>query len=189
MALGPYTQLCFVSPDLDRSMARWGRAGAGPFYVGESASLPPGRTYRGAPATDPFRAAIAFLGTTQIEIVQPLDDQPSFYREVMGRFPGHEGEEVLHHVQPSVRPMPKDRFDAECAALEGDGFVCVATLTAPGGGTVRYYEEPGAKLGFFIEMSHKTEEAFALMERMFRQHLSWDGADPVRAMRTLAAAG
>mgnify|MGYP003574955684 CR=1 FL=1 len=187
MSLAPYTQICYVSLDLDRSIERWIRAGAGPFYVGDSASLPPDRTYRGAIAVDQFRAAIAFLGSTQIEIVQPLDDQPSFYREVLERNRADAKEEVLHHVQPKARPMSEAAFDEECHKLERDGLNCVATLTAPGGGTVRYYEDPANLLGFFIEMSHKSERVFALMEKMFEQHLAWDGKEPVREMRTLAS--
>jgi hypothetical protein len=187
MALGPYTQICYVSLDLQRSIDRWILAGAGPFYTGDSSALPQNRTYRGEPATDRFRAAIAFLGSTQIEIVQPLDDGPSFYREVLERDSADGGDEVLHHVQPKARAMSLDAFDAECARLERDGFICVATLTSPGGGTVRYYEDPARQLGFFIEMSHKDERMFALMEKMFAQHLAWDGKDPVREMRSLSS--
>jgi len=186
MGLGPYTQICYVSLDLDRSIDRWIRAGAGPFYIGDSSTLPPDRTYRGEIATDQFRAAIAFLGSTQIEIVQPLDEQRSFYREVLERHPADASDEVLHHVQPKARPMSEAAFDEECRQLERDGLNCVATLTAPGGGTVRYYEDASNLLGFFIEMSHKSERVFALMEKMHAQHLAWDGKDPVREMHTLA---
>jgi hypothetical protein len=79
-----YMQLCWVVPDLEAAIARWVElAGAGPFFLFEDVHFDEG-VYRGTPAdVAPHRAAIGQHGDMQIELIQPLGDDPGIWRDVV----------------------------------------------------------------------------------------------------------
>ena len=182
MSLTNYTQTCYVVDDLDQALGGWIEAGAGPFFTVDSSIIPGERLYRGKVATDTFRVGLGFIGTTQLEIIQPTDEQPSIFREVMGT--GVTGN-ILHHVQPSIRVKSAEEFEQDLADMEQRGYRIVQTLTTPDGLPVRFFENPQNPLGYFIELARKSEAAFAVSEAMYRAHLGRRSDDPIRPMSSL----
>ncbi len=91
--LGPIDQLGYVVDDIEGAMEHWvDRLGVGPFYF---LPRPPMQEliYRGRPTGARIAVALSFSGALQIELIQPLDDEPTPYRDFMA-----EHGTGLHHV-------------------------------------------------------------------------------------------
>lgn len=89
----PVFQNAFVVNDIEASIRKWVRTmGVGPFVLLENLHIP-GTTYRGGPTEFRLHAALAASGDVQIELIQPLYDGPSIYRDFFK--PGEEG---FHHI-------------------------------------------------------------------------------------------
>ena len=97
------TKFCFVTHDLEKAVQQWAEGvKAGPFYVMASAAGFFGeRSYRGSPARDNFKAALGFSGNTLIEFIEPTNDEPSVFQEVLTT----KGDMAVHHVYPDMRPI------------------------------------------------------------------------------------
>lgn len=174
-AVEPFTQFCYVARDFEVAIDKWVLAGAGPFFELDLSGLTD-RDYRGTVARDTVRLGFGFLGTSQVEIVQPTNDAPSIYREVLDT-----RGEVLHHIQPKMRPISAELFDAESARYESMGLKLAYSLTAPGVGRVAFFDGT-EKLGFFIELVERSEEWCAKYAWMYEEHLNWNGKDPIRRL-------
>jgi len=168
-----YTQTAFVTHDLERSIQSWYDIAAGPFVIldldplfAAPESCP--RSYRGAPATDRFRIALGFLGTTQIEIIQPLDDLPSIFGDHL-RTRG----EVIHHIQAKKSVVTADIFDATAASYERMGMELVATIVQPNGNRVAFYDGL-SHFGFFLEIVENGARSFQSVVDMHKLHLERD---------------
>ena len=170
----PYTQTCFVARDFERAIASWTAIGAGPFYVPDLSKLPADRKYRGSIARDVTLVARGFLGTTQIEIATPINDEPSIFQEVLAA-----RGEGLHHVMPSIQPTTPEQFDALSAKYEAMGLEAAYSMVVPWLGRVVYYDA-FQKLGYFIELTERSEQIHAASVEMYKAHLVWDGSDPIR---------
>jgi hypothetical protein len=173
---GSVTETCYVTADLARAVHHWGETfRAGPFFaltVPESFGT---RSYRGRPAQDSFTAALGFCGASLIEFVQPLDDRPSVFREVLEE----RGDLAVHHVDPNVRPITAAEFDEQRARYERAGYVAALDMVLPGlGRNVLFDARP--KLGVFIELLEVSPAMFAGVERMLHAHQTWDGLRPLR---------
>ena len=92
---GPITQNGYVVPDLDAAMKHWVDVlGVGPWFdmgVPDFEDM----TYRGKPTDPKVRIALANSGDLQIELIEPLDKEPSCYREFLDATRGKGG---LQHV-------------------------------------------------------------------------------------------
>lgn len=164
-----YTQMAFVTHDMAASIARWHAIGAGPFYLVDLSAIDqgliPDRMYRGAPAADTFKAAIGFLGTTQIEFVEPTNDAPSVFREVLDQ----KGE-AFHHMQAKVSVVPPALFDELARSYEAQGMELAALMTTPSGARSAFYDGR-ATVGCFMEIAEKGEHTFECVKIMHRAHL------------------
>lgn len=181
--VGSVTEICFVTEDLEGAVARWVAAtGAGPFVV--MAFQPgPANRYRGGPAQDAFRAAIGFLGTTLIELLQPDNGAPSIIREVLDE----KGEGALHHVYPSIRPLDAAAYDAQCDRYREQGFAEALSLILPGMGRNAFFDARES-IGCFLEVLEFDRAAYdAITERLHSLHLNWNGDDPLRPIEALMA--
>jgi hypothetical protein len=176
LAPGSVTETCYVTTDLARAVHQWGEAfKAGPFFALTIPAEFGTRVYRGRPAEDSFSAALGFCGTSLIEFVQPLDDRPSVFREVLEE----RGDFAIHHVYPNIRPITAPEFDEQRARYELAGFAAALDMVLPGlGRNVLFDARP--KLGVFIELLEVSPAMFAGMERMLEAHQSWDGSRPMR---------
>ena len=132
MRLSPGTtsQICYATFDLRLAAQNWARAaGAGPFFLMElPADLE--KTYRGEPAHDSFQAAIGFMGTTCIELMQPTNEAPSMIREILDP----RGEGAVQHMYPHIRPLDAGQYDEMCAKYKAMGFEEALSFRVPGMG-------------------------------------------------------
>lgn len=166
-------QMAFTVASLEDAMRDFtANLRAGPWFVFRRLAGAAPR-YRGEPARAANDIALGFAGNMQIELIQPLDDQPSVYREtILAR--GH----GFHHFGVAARD-----FEKACAAEAAKGFELAFTDAVEGVGRVAYYDTRGALPGMLelIEASPRLEELFSLMREAAR---NWDGTNPVREMQT-----
>jgi len=174
--IGSVTEICYVTRDLPGAVQRWAEnLGAGPFF---SLTIPAEfgtRIYRGSRAEDSFSAALGFCGTSLIEFVQPLDQQPAVFREVLEE----RGDLAAHHVYPNIRPLTAAEFDAERARYERAGFAAALDMVLPGLGRNVLFDARH-KLGVFVELLEVSPPMYAGVERMLAAHRSWNGERPLR---------
>jgi hypothetical protein len=162
-------QIAYVVADIEGAMAQWTRdLRVGPWFLldrfeGVEA------VYRGGPSLGAVTLAMSFAGHMQIELLQPLDDHPSVYRETIEQ-QGH----GFHHYGVGSRD-----FVGDIAKYEAQGYEVAFRAGVPTGGSVGYMDTKGALPGFIevIELGEGMETAFTAF---YAASLSWDGSDPVR---------
>jgi hypothetical protein len=163
-------QHAFVVDDLDASIAAFsGTVGAGPWFVidrwmGEKA------VYRGQPSEAAIRVAMGFSGHILYELMQPLDDKPSVYKELLDTTgPG------FHHFGQGSQD-----YDAEIARYRAKGYeLAFEAHVAPGAGRVGYMDAR-KDIGAFIEVIENDAAMEANFGRFYAAAVGWDGSDPVR---------
>ena len=90
---GPPDQLGCVVPDLGDAIAEWNGKGVGPFLTMRGVTIGDYR-HRGRPSKPKIDVAFSQQGERQIELIQPLGDEPSAYRDFLdagGSGPHHRG--------------------------------------------------------------------------------------------------
>ena len=174
--LGDIRQNGFVVRDIQAAMEHWTEdLGVGPFLYREEASFADFH-YRGSPSKARARMAFAHAGPLQIELIQPIDDEPSMYRDFLAG-----GREGLQHLGYLV-----DDYEAKVAGCVERGWV-VGQSGSIDGVRFSYFEtdggsegQCGAHPGTVVEVIEGTELArqfYAMLEARCR---SWDGRDPIR---------
>jgi hypothetical protein len=163
-------QMAYVVADLRAAMEQWSRSlKVGPWFVLEHFSgLDP--VYRGEPSRAEIALAMSFAGHMNIELIQPMNDAPSVYREVIERR-GY----GFHHWGVATWD-----FDAAVARYERAGHTLACQFAVPSGGRVGYMDTTAVLPGYteLIELGGAFEEVFG---RFYRASLGWDGKDPVRS--------
>ena len=166
-------QTAFVVTDIRQAVAAWVAEGVGPWFLQER-WLPERATYRGRPSEAEIAAALCFSGHTQIELLQPLDDKPSVYREVLDRRgPG------FHHI---ARGTSHYEADIERYRQEGVGLAFEALV--PTGSRVAYLDTC-SRLSGFVELIETTEANDNFFTAIFDAAQGWDGASPIRSFDNL----
>jgi hypothetical protein len=168
------TQVCYVVRDREAAMAKWiNLYGAGPFFTAEFKLG--GHEYRGRPATVDVRVGLAYSSSLNIELLQPMQDGPSIYHEVLDT----RGEGIHHFWRRS------HDFDAEIARFDAAGCPVVAGGPIPGIGK-SYFVDTLATLGVFTEIQELSDAVYVALDEMHAAHLAWDGrTDPIRPYPTL----
>jgi hypothetical protein len=173
---GSVTEICYVTTDLTGAIERWAQdLGAGPFFTLTIPADFGTRTYRGRPAEDSFSAALGFCGSTLVEFVQPLNDRPSVFREVLDE----RGDLAAHHIYPNIRPVTGVEFNRQRARYEQAGYPAALDMVLPGLGRNILFDAR-ARLGVFIELLEVSPPMYAGVEKMLSAHQSWDGSRPIR---------
>lgn len=176
MPHGTVTEVCYVTDDLDRAIARWtDGVKAGPFYVMTMAADFGTRTYRGAPAKDSFKAALGFSGNTLLEFIQPMNDEPSVFQEVLKA----KGDLAVHHIMPDIRPMSAADYDALRDRYLDLGYVAAIDMFLPGLGRNILFDARD-QLGVFVELLEVSPAMYTGLENMHAAHVGWDGQRPQR---------
>jgi hypothetical protein len=163
-----FMQVCWVVPDLQAAIDGWVEsAGVGPFFWFEGVPFSDGR-HRGEPAEFPdVRAAIAYAGDLQIELVCQDNDDPGVFRDVFRR-----GEFGLHHVALICHDYEAER----------DAYVEAGAMLAFEGrtGTSRTsWVDTFPTLGVMIELLEPSATREAAFARMRSAADTWDGTDRV----------
>lgn len=167
--VGQVIQMAYVVEDIHAAIDWWIHdARVGPWFQLEHFWAGDQR-YRGAPSQADVAIAMAFAGHMQIELIQPLDDHPSVYRDVIAKR-GY----GFHHVGLCVADV-----DVEIAAYEARGYSLAFSANVPTGGAVAYMDDGRNDPGF-LELIPGTLGMDGTFTRFWRASLDWDGRDPVR---------
>ena len=166
---GEVIQMAYTTKDIRAAMSWWIHDGrVGPWFLLESFTGPQQR-YRGGPTTADVSIAMAFSGHMMIELIQPKDDKPSVYKEMIDRR-GY----GFHHVGLAV-----DDAEAERAMYERRHYEVAFQTPVPTGGMV-YFMDDGRNEPGFIELIPATSAMDALFTRYWQAAADWKGEDPIR---------
>ena len=173
---GAVAKVCYVTHDIERAIRHWAEGvKAGPFYILTSAADFGQRSYRGAPAKDSFKAALGFSGNTLIEFVQPTNDEPSVFQEVLKA----KGEMAVHHVYPDVRLLSSAEYQAMRNRYLELGYVAALDMVLPVLGRCVLFDAR-EQLGVFVELTEGSPDVYASLENIRAAHVNWDGQRPQR---------
>lgn len=162
-------QMAYIVKDIHRAMEEWiARLKVGPWFLLDhfTGEHP---VYRNQPSRADMTLAMAFAGHMNIELIQPNDDHPSVYKEMIdARGYG------FHHWG-----LASADVDADVKRYEAMGMEVAFRAGVPTGGDVAYMDTHGALPGFveLIQTNALMEQAFT---GFYRAALSWDGKGPVR---------
>jgi hypothetical protein len=169
--LGPIDQLGYVVDDIEAAMAHWvEKLGVGPCYFLPS---PPKQdlAYRGRPTEARIAVALSFSGALQIELIQPVDDHPTPYRDFLAAHGTG-----LHHLARFV-----DDYDAAMAGYASRGmepFFGGRGLTEKQRFSYFDTETHGGTCSELIE----TVEFGGFFDAIRNAVSGWDGSDPIRTV-------
>lgn len=163
-------QMAYVVEDIHEAMRRWAdELQAGPWHLLPAfAGVEP--FYRGAPTEAEVALAMGFAGHMCIELIQPLDDQPSVWREGAER-----NGWGFHHFGVGTLA-----YDADLRRHLDAGHDVAFEAKVPTGGRVAYVDTTRELPGYveLVEMDDATDAAFS---RFYAASVGWDGTDPVRS--------
>jgi len=178
LPVGSIVQVCYVTRDIEKAIQKWSTIGAGPFFVLDSLELK-NRRYRGGEAKDEIIVAVGNIGATMIELVQPLNDAPSIFQEILA-----EKGESIHHLCPGIKPLSAAAYDAQYSHYVSVGYEPVLTFEVEGVGRNAFFDARDA-FGCFLELVEYSESAYRTVEAIMDKHLRWDGARPRRPFSEL----
>jgi len=167
--VGQIVQMAYVVEDIRASIDWWVRdTGTGPWFLLDH-FIGPDHVYRGEQSRADVTIAMAFAGHMQIELIQPLDTNPSVYRETI-ETRGY----GFHHVGFATEDV-----DAGIADYEARGYALAFKAGVPTGGSVAYLDGGPGHPGF-VELIPATDGMDAGFTAFWRASIDWDGRDPVR---------
>jgi hypothetical protein len=166
---GQIVQMAYVVKDIRASMDWWVRdCHVGPWFLLDSFTGADHR-FRGGPSHADVAIAMAFAGHMQIELIQPKDDHPSVYKEIVDKR-GY----GFHHVGVAV-----ENAEVESAAYERRGYKVAFRAPVPSGGAV-YYMDDGRNEPGFVELIPATAGMDEMFTRYWRASVDWNGENPIR---------
>lgn len=169
--MGGVAQTAFIVPNLHDAIDQWVTdMRAGPFFVLPN-FLVPGQIYRGEESRADIAIAMGFAGHMLIELIQPLDDEPSVYQETIA-LRGY----GFHHLGLACADV-----EAESLAFQSRGYHEAFRAEVPTGGEVVYLDNGGGAQWGFLELLPVTSGMDQTFTRFWEASRGWDGADPVRS--------
>jgi len=162
-------QMCYVVKDIRAAMDQWvTKLNTGPWFLLDrwTGDNP---VYRGQSSQAAVSIAMGFAGHMNIELIQPLDDHPSVYKELIDR-QGH----GFHHWGVSSTDV-----DADVRRYQDMGFELAFRAGVPTGGEVAYMDSKGLMPGF-VELIQTNREMELAFTGFYAASAAWDGKDPVR---------
>jgi len=166
---GRISQVACVTSDLEGTAMDWVRlTGAGPIFCGQF--LNKDYSLRGVTSTCLIDVAFGYLGDMQLQIVAPLDDEPSIYSEILERCGGGVG---MHHLL-----VLTDDIEVDLAAYREKGVGVAAEVKLLGMHLA--FLDTVEELGLFVELFQMTPYFDDFFPKVHRAHLEWDGKDPIR---------
>ncbi len=163
-------QTAFIVPDLTSAILHWSEnCKAGPFFVLPHL-LAPGQIYRGEESRADVTLAMGFAGHMMIELIQPLDDNPSVYRETR-ELRGF----GFHHLGIACADV-----EASSAQYKARGFTEAYRAAVPTGGEVVYLDDGSGPQSGFIELLPVNPTMDEIFTRFWEASRDWNGSDPAR---------
>ena len=155
---GPISQLGYLTDDIQATAHLWTKtSGIGPWTLMQDVVM--NATMDGAPSEIKIDVALAYKNDVQIELIKPLNDAPSPYREYV-----EAGIWGLHHVQFTTNDMAASTRKAKSAGLEP------ACIINQGGGVYTYFRGPGV----WFELIEAGDELLGLFQHIKSQADGWD---------------
>ena len=169
-AVDGFVQIAYIVGDVEKAALAWAtNHGAGPFYLKPYKTSGP-VTYRGQPATLDHISAFGQYGKMMIELIQPLGDAPSVYRDHNGR-----GAEGLHHFARMCADL-----EQSVAAAEAMGYPMVCRTGTEK--TPAVFVDARQQLGHMIELCQDSPQLRYLYDFVAEAARNWDGQHPVRQL-------
>jgi len=167
--VGQTIQTAYVVKDIHQAIDWWvDEARVGPWFLLDH-FLAPDQRYRGAQATADVAIAMAFAGSMCVELIQPLDNHPSVYKETIeARGYG------FHHIGVAVSDV-----DAELPTYEARGYTLAFRAQVPTGGAVAYLDNGRNDPGM-LELIPATTGMDQAFTHFYAAAQNWDGSDRVR---------
>lgn len=166
---GEIRQNGYIVHDLDAAMRHWAEdLGIGPWY--DTGAMSAELWYRGEPTEARAAIALANSGELQIELIQPLDDKPSPYRDFLDA-----NGDGLQHL--STWPDAAQYDEALAVHKAAGGKVL---FEGRAGRTRFVYLETGGHDGTVMEMADLSPGSQRLFAAIREQARGWDGSDPIR---------
>jgi catechol 2,3-dioxygenase-like lactoylglutathione lyase family enzyme len=171
LRLGQIRQVAFVTRDIHASMAFYvEKLGVGPWFYAEASPLQES-FYRDGPCDMKLAAALVSTGDMQLELVQPLCETPSMYRDWMAR-------PFARELQQHMAIWPED-YDATLKAAHDEGYRPEQGGLTPFGRFVYLLHPDQPDLA--LELSELTPLRRSFYAGIAAAAQDWDGRDPVRA--------
>lgn len=172
--VGGLIQLAYTVPDLLAAVEQWTNLmNGGPWFHLENFTGE-GAVYRGRPCRARGHVALGFVGNMQIELIEPLGEDPGIHRELStGSGYG------FHHFGLSCEDV-----EAERTRYEAQGYNEVYRARVPTGDMVYYLEKTKDQAGF-IELIAASPTLDAAFTRMWQSSLDWRGDRPSRPFAEL----
>ncbi|MEE2692739.1 MAG: VOC family protein [Pseudomonadota bacterium] len=170
LSIGPARQISFVTSDLQRAMAHFaGKLGVGPWFFEPKITFKR-NVYRGRDTNAEIAAGLAYSGPIQFEVIQPLDDEPSVYREYLNACPDWM---LLQHINMWVEDL-----GAAVQSAVAEGYEVVQeSATALGG---LYYLSHPQFAKVCLELSDLGPVKRRIFEAISDAAADWDGSRPIR---------
>jgi hypothetical protein len=165
---GPVRQVGYIVADVRRAIEDFMTTmGIGPFFTMPEYPVA-NYEFRGQRSEPVVSVAISYSGPLQIELIQPLGDTPSLYRELsLARLPGP------HYVTYWVLELASSVRDAIAR-----GATVVQSGGIEGAGRFAYLHAPSGTLFELLETNEMIEAWFGGMQSAAA---SWDGSEPIRS--------
>ena len=165
---GAVVQQGYVVPDIDAAMKHWVARGIGPFFLEHLKNFD--GVVDGKPVKLELKAAFAYSGDQQIEVIQPLGDTACIYEEYLRTHP----DGGLQHLAVWCEGTIKEKL----AELEQKGMKFKLRQNY---GDAHAYIDSVDQPGTMIQLMARGE----MIEKMFaiikEGSDNWDGkTDPVR---------
>ena len=164
---GSAVQQGYVVPDIDAAMRHWIARGVGPFFVEHLKDF--AGELDGQAVTLELKAAFSYSGDQQIEVIQPIGDAPSIYRQYLGTHP----DGGLQHLAYWCDDIAEKLAEAEDRGLD---FVVRQTY-----GDRHAYIDSVDQPGVMLQLMKRGEQIDRLFAIIRDGVDTWDGStDPVR---------
>lgn len=167
---GQICQVGYIVRDIEAAMQRWVSIGVGPWFYRKESPVTE-FNYYGKPSKLPRMAiALANSGGVQIELIQPLNDAPSLYLDMLDA-----GAEGVQHVAY----WTETEFDKYCDDLKERGFKEGHSGRMGRSGRFAYFVHDDVP-GTVVEISETTGGKGERFKAIREAAETWDGADPIR---------
>ncbi|MGW4121234.1 zinc-binding dehydrogenase [Nocardia sp. NPDC004711] len=168
---GGIAQIGYVVRDIEESMRNFVACGIGPWFFLRGVR-PEDFTYRGEPSAMVMDVAVANSGDIQIELISPVNDAPSMYRDFLEA--GHEGVQHIAYWSDRYQQL----YDRVLAA----GFT-VGQEGRIGGADGRFaYLETEHHPGTVIEISDVGGTKRLVFDLVRMAAANWDGSNPIQTI-------
>ncbi len=172
--LGGIVQVAYVVEDLQKSITEFSQKfNIGPWFYSNGYTLKEA-SYRGKPTDMRMGLALSFSGNMCFEVIQPLDDKPSVYWDVIKK-KGY----GFHHLG-----MATTQYEVDVARYQKMGYVLAFEGLTPRGIRFAYFDTTGDLPGM-LELIEYNDTQLKFLSLMQQASVNWDGKDPSRKIEII----